>query len=408
LLERQVKQLQRKNDIKIIAVAGSVGKTSTKFAIAKTLGASKKVIFQEGNYNDRITVPLVLFGHVEPGIYNIFAWLKILNENRKQLKRPYPYEIAVLEIGTDAPGQMKQFAYLKPELSIITAVAVEHIEYFKTLDAIAAEELAPIDYSKATLINRDDVPAKYLDLLEYKSYGHKDADYEIIKTEHHGLYGQTLTFKLADNKQFEAGIALLGEQGAKMALAAVAVGHIFGLSINEIKAGLATLEPVSGRMQILKGKKDSTLIDDTYNASPIAAIAALDVLQGTDAPQRIAILGSMNELGDESPHAHRELGFHCDSDKLDLVITIGSQAADYLAPAAAEKGCKVESFNNPFEAGKYVAEHVKHGAVVLVKGSQNGVFAEEALKQLLADKADEAKLVRQSDYWLKRKAAQFS
>ena len=88
LLERQVKQLRHKNGFRVVAVAGSVGKTSTKLAIAKTLGHSRKVIYQDGNYNDRLTVPLVLFGQAEPNILNPLAWAKILRANAKMLNSP--------------------------------------------------------------------------------------------------------------------------------------------------------------------------------------------------------------------------------------------------------------------------------------------------------------------------------
>src|ERR1700722_18624351 len=101
LLEAQVKRLRRHNDFKIVAVAGSVGKTSTKLAIASLLATRSKVRFQDGNYNDRLTVPLVVFGQTEPGIFNIVAWFKLLLANRRALRQPYDYEIVMLELGTD-------------------------------------------------------------------------------------------------------------------------------------------------------------------------------------------------------------------------------------------------------------------------------------------------------------------
>jgi UDP-N-acetylmuramoyl-tripeptide--D-alanyl-D-alanine ligase len=136
-------------------------------------------------------------------------------------------------------------------------------------------------------------------------------------------------------------------------------------------------------------------------------MAGLDVLADAPAEKRIAILGSMNELGDYSKEAHEEVGNYCDPAKVDLVVTIGKMARDMLAPVAAQKGCVVESFLSPYEAGRYVKEQLKDGTVVLGEGSQNGVFAEEALKQLLADPADAAKFVRQSPNWLDLKKRQF-
>ena len=409
LLERQVKHLRKKNNFKIVAVAGSVGKTSTKFAIARTLGATKRVLFEEGNYNDRLTVPLVLFGHREPNIFNIFAWINILMLNSVKLREPYPYDIVVLEIGTDGLGQLAKFAYLKPEVSVITAISAEHMEFFVTLDAVAHEELVPLSFSGQSLLNIDDIAAKYLPKdTHFLSYGAElTADYAVSRRIPAGLEGQAVTAKLPSGKLCMFETKLLGGQGAKSALAALAVAELLGFNTATTVKSLAQLSAVPGRMQVLTGKKDSTIIDDTYNASPLAVIAALDVLQSAEAPQRIAILGSMNELGDEAIADHLQVGNACDPKKLDLVVTIGQIAKEALAPAAKKRGCKVVTFSSPYEAGRYVLEHLEAGAVILAKGSQNRVFAEESLKVLLRDPADSTKLVRQSVYWLKIKQAQF-
>jgi UDP-N-acetylmuramoyl-tripeptide--D-alanyl-D-alanine ligase len=180
-----------------------------------------------------------------------------------------------------------------------------------------------------------------------------------------------------------------------------------GLSNNDIAEGLKRIEPFAGRMQILDGIRDSVLIDNTYNASPPAVKAALDVLYGVQAPQRIAILGRMNQMGDYSPEAHREVGAYCDVKKLDLVVTIGSDAEKYLAPSARKRGCEVKSFSSPYRAGEFVKNQLKENCVVLVEGSQDGVYAEEALKVLLKNPEDQTRLVRQSTYWMKIKHKQF-
>jgi UDP-N-acetylmuramyl pentapeptide synthase len=198
-------------------------------------------------------------------------------------------------------------------------------------------------------------------------------------------------------------VQYIGKQGAKFALAAAGVASMLGQKTAAIASGLPALVPFSGRMQILPGQKNSILIDDTYNASPVAVKAALDVLYAAKTSQRIAILGSMNQLGDYSPEAHREVGAYCDSKKLDLVITIGEGAKKWLAPAARERGCEVRSFVHAPDAGKFAHDKLKSGAVVLAKGSQDGVYAEEALKLLLANPADADKLVRQSEQWMRRK-----
>lgn len=407
LLEAQAVRLRKKNAFKVVAVAGSVGKTSTKLAIAHTLSASTRVIYQEGNYNDRLTVPLTLFGHTLPGLMNLPAWIKILLANERTIKHSFPYDIAVLELGTDGPGQIAQFAYIKPDITVVTAIAPEHMEFFKTLDAVASEELGVIGFSAQTVVNIDDCPERYLEGRTVQTYGlDEKADFRVMSWSSRGLDGISLEVKLGEETVSLAS-PMLGQSGAKITSAAAAVALLVGVAKTQIAEALVALPPTPGRMQILAGIHGSTIIDDTYNASPTAVKSGLDVLFSTKAQKRFAILGSMNELGDYSPEAHREVGAHCDPNALDLVVTIGKQAQDYLAPAAREAGCKVETFMDPYSAGKFLQDKLVEGAIVLGEGSQNGVFAEEALKQILNNPEDAAKLVRQSSHWMRIKHAQF-
>lgn len=407
LLERQIKQLRKRHQFSIVAVCGSVGKTSTKLAIAQTLAFKQRVIYQDGNYNDRLTVPLVLFGHTEPHIFNAFAWLRILASNAQKLRKSYDYDIAVLELGSDAPGQLKAFEYLQPEILIVTAVAAEHMEYFGSLGKVAEEELTPIEFSKRILINLDDVPAHFLPQKVYMGYGENEkAVYRLQEIVTKGLQGQEINMLLGI-KSLRVQTQMIGKSISKSFMAAAAVADLLGWDAADIQAGLQNVTHVPGRMQILEGANGSVLIDDTYNASPIAAKAALGALYAVDAKQRIAILGTMNELGDTSQTEHENIGAHCDPAKLDLVVTIGKSANEYLATAAEKAGCKVARFDSPYEAGAYVKTLLSESTIVLAKGSQNGVFAEEALKQLLANPDDRSKLVRQSPYWLSVKQKQF-
>ena len=371
ILEAQVRRLRRRNQFTIVAVAGSVGKTSTKLAIASLLSSNSRVMYQDGNYNDRLTVPLVLFGQAEPGIYNVWSWLKILLANQRVLSQPYPYDMAVLELGTDGPGQLAKFAYLKPEIVVITAVAPEHMEFFGDLDAVAKEELAPLNYSKEALLNVDDIPARFITSSPAYSYGQdSNARYRLTATKSHNLAGQTLDMTLGGTGAIKVETSLIGQPGAKIVLAAAAVADMLQWPVERIQAAITEIKPVTGRMRVLAGAAGSTLIDDTYNSSPSAALSALDVLFQAPAKQRIAILGSMNELGRQGPAAHRQVGAYCQADKLDLLVTIGADAEKYLAPVA---GCEVKSFASPYEAGEFVSKRLKPDTVVLAKGSEQGL-----------------------------------
>ncbi len=404
-LEWQVKRLRNKHNFRLVVVVGSVGKTSTKMAIARILSSQKTVRYQEGNYNDRLTVPLVIFGHDNPSVFNIIAWAKIFTDNERQIKDKFIADIVVAELGTDGPGQIEEFRYLQPDIAVVTAVTPEHMEFFDSLDAVAKEELTVADYSERVIINTDDVNERFLHLGGVKhcistSLKHK-ADYR------GNLNGQNLNIK-SENLDITAKINLLGRQGASTALLAVAVADQLGYHSAKIKSTLATLRPFNGRMNPLSGIKSSLIIDDTYNSSPSAVIAALDVVYAMKASQKIAILGTMNELGEFSEEAHRQIGKYCDPKQLDLVVTIGDPARKYTAIEAGLKGCKVRSFDSPYDAGNYVKKNLGDKALVLAKGSQNRVFAEESLKVLLAKPSDKKHLVRQSDYWLSVKSSQFA
>ena len=408
-LEKQVLKLRRHHDFKVVAVVGSVGKTSTKLAIAKVLERQFRVRYQSGNYNDRVTVPLVFFGASEPSLLNVFAWFKLFQANKRALKQAYPYDIVVLELGTDGPGYMREFNYLAIDVAVVSAITPEHMEYFKTLDAVASEELAIFDFADQVVVNVDDTPGKYLAGRKFEEYSLKsDAAHYYATITADDLSGQKLKIRLANGRTLNTKSKYIGDPGARFTLAAAAVADQLDMQSPEIAKAIDQLEPFAGRMQVLPGVNDSMLIDDTYNASPIAVKSALDVLYKEKATQRIAILGSMNELGDYSPEAHQEVGEHCDPKKLDLVVTIGADAETFLAPAAEKHGCTVKTFTSPYDAGEFVKSQLKKGAVVLAKGSQNRVFAEESLKPLLANSEDKDKLVRQSSGWLKRKKQQFS
>lgn len=410
ILGWQVRRLRRKHRFVIVAVAGSIGKTSTKFAIAQVLGSKLRVRFQEGNYNDLVSVPLVFFGQPMPSLFNPLAWATVLFRCEQQIHRRYPYDVVVVEVGTDGPGQIAAFKrYLHADLAVVTAIAPEHMEYFADLDAVAKEELSIMQFSKQLLINTDLAAEEYVQLIpEGHTYSLRaPADYTISSF---AFQADGVSFELdkEGHPLLQATHTGISEPHLYSLTAAVAVADIFGFTAQEIIQGLEHVRPVAGRMQRLEGVNGSVIIDDTYNASPEAVKAALETLYRIAAPQKIALLGNMNELGPYSEAAHREIGAWCDPTQLNEVITLGPDANLHTAAAAEEKGCTVTRCNTPYEAGSRLQEIIVDGTVILAKGSQNGVYAEEAIKLILANPADSSKLVRQSEAWLKKKARNFA
>lgn len=413
-LEKLVKQYFAVHKPRLVVVVGAVGKTTTKVAIATVLSEGMRVRMENNNHNTDLSVPPALLGVEYPvgKVHSPFAWRRVFRAMKQRIKMPTDVDVIVQELGTDKPGEIPHFGtYLRPDIAIVTAVAPEHMEFFGTMDAVAREELSVGGYSGITFINRDDVAeeyAQYLPTDRLDTYGADAASEYYFEYENDDpldvFSGNFISPELG---KVPATINLIGTHNLKAGVVAGAIAAKLGMSAEQISAGLGKIKAVPGRMNILRGVRDTVIVDDTYNSSPSAAIAALRTLYQADAPQRIAILGSMNELGDSSPAAHAQVGEMCDPTLLEYVVTIGAMANKYLAPAANQKGNRVKTFNNPMEAGAFVNKIMQPGAVILAKGSQNGVFAEEAIKVLLHSTADEDQLVRQSPEWMNIKRKMF-
>lgn len=394
---------QNKHNPVVIGVAGSIGKTGTKRAIAKTLSASKRVAWQDGNYNDIVTVPLIYFGLNEPSLFNPFAWVVAFGKMAAAVFTSRPAEVVVLELGTDEPGQIASFnGRLTLDYAVVTSVSYEHMQNFADLQAVADEELAVAQYAKCLYIYHQifkDGLAKNID--NYQVYGEQDGDSLSFKSK-----GQQLTV-VTTGGEYSFKTKLTGPHQFNSLVMAAELGEKLGIKKTDLITGLESVVPMAGRMQLLDGKDGSELIDDTYNSSPVAVRAALNFLYATKTKKRIAVLGNMNEMGEISVELHRDIGDYCDKSKLEEVITIGPDANKYLAEAARKAGCKVKSYDSPVEIGKYLAEQNLADTTILFKGSQNRVFLEEAIKFVLKDSADKSKLVRQGSYWHAQKSKQF-
>lgn len=416
--ERQVVRAIKYHRLKIVAVAGSIGKTSTKLAIATILGEKYRVLVHHGNYNSEVGLPLSVFELSVPGsLFNPFAWIWLMALSEWRLRR-YTYEVLVLELGTDQPGDMSRFfRYLRPDIGVITAVAPEHMENFPGgLDQVAAEELTVVAASKQVLANADDIASeyrrKYINAHPKHTYYGLKADHGFVGTiETTGLLtNSTLSIKHDGRLEVrDIPVQVIGPVAGKTAVAAYAAGSMMRLSEKQLQDGLAAIKPVSGRLNPLRGQNGSMLIDDTYNSSPDAVLAALKLLEEVETDgRRIAVLGSMNELGTGSREYHELVG--ASAAGLDLLVTVGQDATRWLGPAAVAAGLDPSLFkpaDSPYAAGKFLQSMLAEGDVVLIKGSQNRVFTEETTKLLLDDPADARQLVRQSEAWQRLKRSQF-
>jgi UDP-N-acetylmuramoyl-tripeptide--D-alanyl-D-alanine ligase len=410
-LEKYTKQyLETHSNIKLVVVTGSVGKTSTKVAIATVLSEKFKVRVHEGNHNSELSTPLAILGIEYPSnIRSLLQWLRVFRQAKKRIKNPDETEVIVQELGADRIGQIPAFGkYLKPDIAVVTAVSPEHMEYFISMENVAREELEAANFSKSALINRDDIDdeyAKYLTNSNINTYGTSSiAEYHFDSQGYNVDTGNNCLFFAPEWENPESvQIKVLGEHTLRPAVAAGAVAIKLGLTPRQVVSGLSKVHTLPGRMNILRGVESTTIIDDTYNSSPLAAESSLKELYKLSVPQRIAVLGDMNELGLTSQVEHEALGKLCDPNSLAWVVTVGDQAKKYLAPAAKAKGCQVKSFQNALQAGAFVHSVLESGSAILFKGSQGGIYLEEAVKVILHSTDDEVNLVRQSPEWLKRK-----
>ena len=410
-LERAVKKYFKQHpEVKLVVVAGSVGKTSTKIAIGTVLNEKFRVRLHEGNHNSELSAPLAILGVDFPtDIRSMRQWRAVFKAVDQRIKQPTDVDVIVQELGTDRIGQIPHFGkYLTPDIAVITAVSAEHMEYFETLDNVAAEELSAANFSKQALINRDDINGAYAaDITNpnINTYGTNDvAEYRFETADYtfeDGFKGLFTAPELAES--VETTLHLMGEHSIRAAVAAGAVGVKLGMTPAEIDSGMQKIRAVNGRMNVLRGVNESIIIDDTYNSSPLAVESALRALYSLNVPQKMAVLGSMNELGAMSSGEHEALAQWCDPIQLSHLVTVGEDAAKYLAPAARTHGCHTVSFDSPIEAGAFVNKYLEKGGAVLFKGSQGGIYLEEGVKVLLHSTEDEKHLVRQSPAWMSKK-----
>jgi UDP-N-acetylmuramoyl-tripeptide--D-alanyl-D-alanine ligase len=382
ILEHFVRVYFRKNNPVLVAVVGSVGKTSLKSALGTILSESFRVRTSVGNQNDSLLVPFGILGVKYPEnrkeLHSVFMWIGILREFWRVAHSKDNIQIIVQELATDHVGDIAHFGkYLRADIAVVTAITPEHMEYFEDLDAVAHEELEIFRFARKVVVNTDDVDGKYLAGLDFVPYAQAKIENPRI----------------------------LGEHSLKSVRGAMTVAKILDMKDGKIRDGVAKIEAVNGRMKLLDGVREMEIIDDTYNSSPEAVRAALLTLYDFKAPSRIAVLGNMNELGEKSGEYHCGIAEFLDRSKLDFLIILGKDIERYLAPKAREilGSKKVMVVKNPLQAADEVLRVAKDGAVVLLKGSQNGVFLEEAVKRLLKNPKDAEKLVRQSRDWMREK-----
>ena len=415
ILEAEARLVLKKYKPKIIAVTGSVGKTSTKDAIFAVVGEALVARKSEKSFNSEIGLPLTVL-NCETGWSNPILWLKnIIKGFVLIITRMHYPKWLVLELGAGKPGDIaRAVALVVPDIAVVTRFGEipVHVEFFKNPDELFEEKAELVKALRSTgalVVNADD--ERVLALREKTkamslTYGLREGAMfraTNIQVAYDGPVPAGTTFKLEhDGSVFPVDMrGVLGVQPVYSALASIAVGAHLKLNIVDIIGRLSAHMSPPGRMRIIPGLKGSTIIDDTYNASPVAAESAVEALKSIKTKGRhIAVLGDMLELGKFTIDEHKKLG-KLAGEFCDIIIAVGPRA-QYIAEGALDADMsekKIFDFDDSRLAGKYLEEILKTGDIILVKGSQ-GIRMERVVEEIMAEpeRAGEL-LVRQEEEW---------
>ncbi|MFH1508887.1 MAG: UDP-N-acetylmuramoyl-tripeptide--D-alanyl-D-alanine ligase [bacterium] len=392
----------------IVAITGNVGKTSTKDAIALLLSSRYRVEASRGNYNNEFGVPLTILGKDSPGSSPL-GWLRVLLRGLRLVlwsDAKYP-EILVLEYAIDHPKDMDVLLSIaKPNVAVITPIgeAPSHLEFFDSLSDLVAEKvklIKALSKDGLAVLSADDKNVKRQHgktKARVLTYG-MDREANFYASNFIGGESETITLGLNFKVEFSGNTIpvklpkVLSKFQAVAVAAALAVGTHFDINLVESSKFLESFTPPKGRMNVLPGIKGTTIIDDSYNSSPKACAAALEVLGEQKAIRKIAVLGDMKELGEKTEEAHEEIVKMAEG-VADIVITVGD-SSKFISESA-------NHFDAAEEAGRYLQDEViKAGDIILVKASQS-IRLEKVVKELMLhpEKAKEL-LVRQGEEWNK-------
>ncbi|MEE8131435.1 MAG: UDP-N-acetylmuramoyl-tripeptide--D-alanyl-D-alanine ligase [Candidatus Paceibacterota bacterium] len=414
----------------VIAITGSVGKTSAKEAIYAVLSASGKQVRKSGgNLNNELGVPLTILGNWpeaelklvsraqpagEKKLRKLFFWLKVVvsaiirvfnpcppslrsGAGRRARKSGYP-QVLVLEYGADRPGDIKKLLEIcQPKIGIITAIGEipVHIEFYSGPEAVVREKSKLVEQMSVNdfaVLNFDDktvMEIKERTRAKLITFGFKEgAEVKITSFENYfeeGLF-VGVCFKIEHNGNIVP-VKIqntIGRSSAYAAGVATCIGLIYELNLVEICEALSSnYRPAKHRMNLISGIKDCWVIDDSYNASPISMKSALETIQDLKTNNRkIAILGDMLELGEYSSGAHKSIG-KLVSGIVDFLITVGPNGK-IISESAGLNGLekdKILSFDNADEAVKAVRGIINKNDIILVKASR-GIGLDKVVEEI--------------------------
>lgn len=411
ILKLSAKLTVARNKYKTVAITGSVGKTSTKKAVSLVLSKKFNVLSSDEGYNTEFGLPLILLQKSIPK--NKLKWFFLILISPFLALKKRNYDFCILEMGADKVGDIDYLTDLaRPNIAIVTNVSKVHLEsgQFIGLEDIAREKekiLSRLRKNEVAILNTDSeyiAKMKPPDGTKKITFGKKSTDIQIIGQDIRKA-GSLNKFQIKGKDIIIIKSPAIGEHILYIFASAIAVGISQGIALKDIIQSLESFESVKGRLNIIKGLKSSTIIDDSYNANPVSMKNALDVLDMVMGERKIATLGTMGELGEYEKEGHEEIGRYL-VPKCDILVTVGEKAKKYLAGIALESGMKkknIFNFSSSIEAGNFLREYIRQGDIVLAKGSQNASRMEKTIKKIMLNPSDAKNLLcRQGKEWENR------
>ncbi len=343
--------------IPVVAITGSVGKTTTKDMVASVLSTKYRVHKTQGNFNNQVGVPLTIFQ---------------LNSS---------HQVAVLELGMNRKGEIDYLSKLvEPDVALITNVGDSHIEYFGSREGILATKAEIFNYAKSdalVVLNGDDPLLRTLSLPQNIAWCGKGEDNQYRATHLEGDGKSFLTCQATTPEgAYGVKIPALGDHMIYPTMMAAAVASHMGLTQEEIVAGVLQFAPTKMRMNIHNQRDGITILDDAYNANPQSMGAAAQVLGQSGAKRKIAVLGDMFELGELAPTLHTGVGEVLGTTEIDCLVAVGEMAA-YIATAAQKSGVpEVHHCATKEEAMPLLTKLAVPESTILVKASRGMAFEE--------------------------------
>jgi UDP-N-acetylmuramoyl-tripeptide--D-alanyl-D-alanine ligase len=418
----QAKLILKRYNPKIVAITGSVGKTSTKDAVFTVLSRFKTVRKSEKSFNSEIGLPLTILGS-QNGWDDPFIWFENIMHGFSLIffKQSYP-KYLILEIGLGKPGDIKKNVtpWLKPDVLIITSFPDKpvHIEFFDSVDSIIEEKSSLVYALKKDgilILNHDDEKVYSL----HQKSDNKTVSYGMHENSTYHFIYPTYSYTTLNNIKIPSGInfkleyegntfpvtlpKILGMHNIGQAVSAIACAHELGCDLLESIREISGYVTPPGRLSFLEGMNNSVIIDDTYNSSPVAMEAAIKVLKEFEGKRKIAVIGDMLELGKFTEEEHRLIGENMYK-VTDVLVTVGPRAK-FIAEGAIEKGFtkkNIHILDSSETVIKFLEEIVEGGDIILVKGSQ-GMRLERVVEAIMKDKhLKNTLLCRQDKEWQNR------